>query len=104
MAISYFRTAENLITGFGSISKIGDEAKKLKATRVAIITDKIILQTGLLSKVTEALSKSGLEVDIIDDVVPEPPFEILEEIEAKIEGKGYDLLIGVGGGSALDIT
>lgn len=104
MSITYFRTADTLITGAGSIAQIGEQAKKLNATKVMIVTDKIIRQTGLLSKVTEPLAAVGLEVDIIDDVVPEPPFENLEQMVIQLEGKGYDLLVGVGGGSALDIT
>ncbi len=104
MIISYFRTAETLVTGSGSISKIGEEAKKLNATKVIIITDKVIRQTGLLSKVINPLEEAGLATDIIDDVVPEPPFENLEQMITQIEGKGYDLLVGVGGGSALDIA
>jgi len=104
MAISYFRTAETLVTGSGSISKIGEEAEKLNATKVIIITDKVIRQTGLLSKVINPLEEAGLATDIIDDVVPEPPFENLEQMITQIDGKGYDLLVGVGGGSALDIA
>jgi alcohol dehydrogenase len=104
MTISYFRTGETLVTGSGSISKIGEEAKKLNATKVIIITDKVIRQTGLLSKVINPLEEAGLATDIIDDVVPEPPFENLEQMITQIEGKGYDLLVGVGGGSALDIA
>ncbi|WP_019394131.1 iron-containing alcohol dehydrogenase [Priestia filamentosa] len=104
MTISYFRTAQTLVTGTGSISKIGEEAQKLKATKVMIITDKVIHQTGLLSKVIAPLEEAGLVTDILDDVVPEPPFENLEQMITQIEGKDYDLLVGVGGGSALDIT
>lgn len=104
MTISYFRTAETLVTGSGAISKIGEEAKKLNATKVIIITDKVIRQTGLLSKVLNPLEEAGLATDIIDDVVPEPPFENLEQMITQVEGKGYDLLVGVGGGSALDIA
>ncbi|MGM7719825.1 iron-containing alcohol dehydrogenase [Metabacillus sp. Hm71] len=104
MAIAYFRTADTLITGIGSIAQIGEQAKKLNASKVMIVTDKMIRQTGLLSKVTEPLAAIGILVDIIDEVVPEPPFENLEQMITQIEGKGYDLLVGVGGGSALDIT
>nr|WP_255726606.1 iron-containing alcohol dehydrogenase [Sporosarcina sp. ACRSM] len=93
-----------MITGSGSIAQIGEQAKKLNASKIIIVTDKVIRQTGLLSKVLEPLKAAEIEVDLIDDVVPEPPFENLEEMIIKIEGKGYDLLVGVGGGSALDIT
>ncbi|MGG0383318.1 iron-containing alcohol dehydrogenase [Priestia filamentosa] len=104
MTVSYFRTAQTLVTGTGSISKIGEEAKKLKATKVMMVTDKVIRQTGLLSKVINPLEKAGLVTDIMDDVVPEPPFENLEQMITGLQGKDYDLLVGVGGGSALDIT
>lgn len=59
MSITYFRTADTLITGAGSIAQIGEQAKKLHATKVMIVTDKIIRQTGLLSKVTEPLAAVG---------------------------------------------
>lgn len=104
MAISYFRTADHLITGTGSIAQIGVQAKKLNATKLVIVTDKIIRQTGLLAKVTTPLEEEACDFDIMDDVIPEPPFENLEQIAKQLEGKGYDLLIGIGGGSALDIT
>lgn len=104
MALSFFRTPGALITGTGSIAQIGIEAKKLGVKKVLIITDQIIQQTGLLSKVTEPLNVTGLEYDVIDEVVPEPPFENLEQIALKIEGQGFDLLIGIGGGSVLDVT
>lgn len=104
MGIAYFRTAGTLLTGTGSVTAIGEQAVLLKASKVALITDKIIRETGLLSKVMTPLAAVGLQADIIDDVVPEPPFENLEMLAAKLTGKGYDLLIGVGGGSALDVT
>lgn len=104
MTASYFRTAGTLITGTGSIAEIGEQAKKLSATKVVIVTDKVIRETGLLAKIIDPLTASGLQADIIDEVMPEPPFENLEQLAAQIEGKSYDLLIGVGGGSALDVA
>lgn len=104
MTISYFRTAQTLITGRDSISKIGEEAKKLGSKKAMIITDKVIQQTGLLSRVISPLEEIDLTVDIMDEVMPEPPFENLEQMIMQLEGKEYDLLIGVGGGSVLDAT
>ncbi|MED4072001.1 iron-containing alcohol dehydrogenase [Priestia endophytica] len=104
MTISYFRTAQTLITGRDSISEIGEEAKKLGSKKAMIVTDKIICQTGLLSKVISPLEEMNLAVDIMDEVMPEPPFENLEQMMIQLQGKEYDLLIGVGGGSVLDAT
>lgn len=104
MTISYFRTAQTLITGRDSISEIGEEAKKLGSKKAMIVTDKIICQTGLLSKVISPLEEMNLAIDIMDEVMPEPPFENLEQMMIQLQGKEYDLLIGVGGGSVLDAT
>ncbi|MFD2831180.1 iron-containing alcohol dehydrogenase [Corticicoccus populi] len=103
-SISNFRTAHNIISGIGSIAQIEVETQKLKAQRAVIITDKIILQTGLVDKVSAPLKNAGVHVDIIDEVVPEPPFENIESIYEEIKKKAYDLFIGIGGGSALDVT
>lgn len=102
--ITFFRAPNLLIMGTGSIEKIGEEAKKLGSSKVLIVTDKIILSTGVLDKVTKPLNDIGIAFDINDEIVPEPPFEMLEIITEKIKDKGYDLFIGIGGGSVLDST
>ncbi|MBP1932367.1 iron-containing alcohol dehydrogenase [Ammoniphilus resinae] len=104
MSLSIFRTPSKLIMGTGSIAQIGQEAKKLGATKVLLVTDKILNQNGLVQKVVAPLKKEDLSVDIIDEVIPEPPFENVEQIAGKIRDKGYDLFIGLGGGSSLDVT
>lgn len=104
MRITNFLTPGNLIMGTGSIEKIGEETKKLGGKHVLVVTDAIILQTGLLNHVTEPLSKEGITYDVLDSITPEPPFELLEEIIADIQDKNYDVLIGIGGGSVLDAT
>jgi alcohol dehydrogenase class IV len=101
---SLFRTPNVLITGIGSVAQVGDQAKKLGARKVLIITDKILNQTGLVEKVTVPLEAEGIQVAIIDEVIPEPPFENLEQIARGIRDQGYDAFIGIGGGSALDVT
>lgn len=104
MTTTFFRTPDLLIMGTGSIKQIGEEAKKLGSSKALIITDKIIVSTGLLEKVTKSLTDNGISFDINDEIVPEPPFEMLEEIKEKIKNKDFDLFIGIGGGSVLDST
>jgi alcohol dehydrogenase class IV len=101
---SLFRTPNVLITGIGSVAQVGDQAKNLGARKVLVITDKILNQTGLVEKVTVPLEAEGIQVAIIDEVIPEPPFENLEQIALGIRDQGYDAFIGIGGGSALDVT
>lgn len=104
MTTTFFRAPNLLIMGTGSIKQIGEEAKKLGSSKVLIVTDKVIMSTGLINKVTKPLIDIGISFDINDEIVPEPPFEMLDEISEKIKNKGYDLFIGIGGGSVLDST
>ncbi|MEX2460554.1 MAG: iron-containing alcohol dehydrogenase [Paenibacillaceae bacterium] len=101
---SLFRMPNVLITGIGSVAQVGEQAKILGARKVLVITDKILNQTGLVKKVTVPLEAEGIQVAIIDEVIPEPPFENLEQIARGIQDQGYDAFVGIGGGSALDVT
>lgn len=101
---SIFRMPNVLLTGTGSVQQVGVQAVKLGARKVLVITDKVLNQTGLVKQVTDPLEAENIQVDIIDEVVPEPPFENLEQIARGIRDQGYDVFVGIGGGSALDVT
>jgi len=104
MTISYFRTPTTLLIGRGSVGQIAKEVKKLGASKVLLVTDKVIVQTRLLPYVIEPLEAEEISYDVLDEVEPEPPFDNLEEMADKIKGRDYDLFIGIGGGSVLDAT
>ena len=50
-----------IVISCGCAMKAGDYAKKLGATKVAIIADKIIIQLGMLAPITDSLDKQGIE-------------------------------------------
>lgn len=59
-------------------------------------------QTGLLDKVSRDLESNGLEVCIFDKVVSNPRASAVDEGARLVRQKGVDLIIGLGGGSAMD--
>lgn len=52
----------------------------------------------------EPLEEAGYETEIYTDVVPEPPLAIGEKLVAFTRDNQFDMVIGIGGGSALDLT
>lgn len=90
--------------GVGSLDKLGDEANQLAAKHACIITDPGVYKAGLTDPVKQQLSKAGLAVDIFSEAEPEPTFARLNAMAAKLSKEGYDLLVGVGGGSCMDLT
>lgn len=88
--------------GVGALNTLGDEATKLAAKRVLIVTDPGVYQAGLIDPVKEQLSKARLSVDIFSEAEPEPTFPRLNAAAEQLRKEGYNLLIGVGGGSSMD--
>lgn len=99
-----FQMPARLITGTGSLSLIGGEARNLGAARVLVLADPAVGKHGHSGRLMEQIETAGMTCDVWDEIGPEPPFELLEQISARIRGKGYDLFIGIGGGSVLDVT
>lgn len=102
--IRFFHPTPRLIIGPGSINQLPEEIGRLNGKRVVLVTDPGLVQSGIVFRVEEALIKVGLSVHRFDDVEPDPRYETaVYAAERAKEVKG-DLVIGIGGGSALDIA
>ncbi|NLC51771.1 MAG: iron-containing alcohol dehydrogenase [Firmicutes bacterium] len=100
-----FGTPSSIIFGAGTMEQqLGAQVKKLNGSRVFILTDPGIAKVGILEKVQQILKKEGFEVGVYDQVVPEPPIETVDKIAEEVKDNAYDLLVGLGGGSAMDVT
>lgn len=98
-----FRTPE-LNFGVGAVKGIGIKAKQLGASRVLIVTDKGVVNAGILPRIEEPLKEAGIEFEVYSDVEPEPNLDSLHEIVRIAKDGGFQFFIGVGGGSAMDVT
>lgn len=70
--------------------------------RALIVTDPGIVKAGLLTRLVEALDEYEIPYSIYDKVVPNPTIDNVEEARAIYLQDGCDVLIGLGGGSAID--
>ena len=95
-----FRTAGSVVFGNNAIEQVEDIIGKMKAGRILIITDKGIVQCGLIERLKECLT--GLEYKIYDDIDHTPSFETIRKCTQFVKKDNFDLLIGFGGGSAMD--
>jgi alcohol dehydrogenase class IV len=94
----------NTVIGEGAVGGIADIVKNLTGGKILILTDAGIVKAGLLDAVTAPLQKAGLAFDIYDGCQEEPPIPLLKELSARVRDGSYEILIGVGGGSAMDTT
>lgn len=91
-------------TGWGSLNELLPEVKKHKASKVLLVTDPTLLSIGLVDRVTSPLEKEGYSVTVFSEIVPEPPVKTAEALVQFTKAGHFDLVIGLGGGSALDLA
>lgn len=91
-------------TGWGSLEHLVGEVSRFEGKKVLIVTDPFLHDIGLTNKVTDPLKDAGYEVDVYTEVVPEPPLAIGEKLVSYTRKHEFDMVIGVGGGSALDLA
>ncbi|GMG74312.1 iron-containing alcohol dehydrogenase [Priestia aryabhattai] len=91
-------------TGWGSLQQLLPEVKKYDPAHILIVTDPVLKDIGLVDKVSAPLIQNGYEVDVYADTAPEPPLALGEKLVSYAKSRKFDLVIGVGGGSALDLA
>jgi alcohol dehydrogenase len=97
-----FQTVSRIVYGHGAVSSVGDEVKRLGCGRAVIVTDKGLTENNLLEPLLAALQPAGIETDVFDDVAVEPTPKSIEKCAECIVKAKADIIIGFGGGSALD--
>ena len=102
--ITLFRTIPRIVMGPGAIGQIGDEIHEMKPKKVLLVTDKGIVEAGLMKSALKALEKSRINHVIFDGVEPDPRYEIAADCVDMIRREKADLVIGFGGGSPIDIA
>ena len=93
-----------IIFGCGAIDKVGQEAARLGQGSVLLISDEVLENLGALDKIEAHLKTAGFEVLRFANVEPEPHVELAETIYETFAEESIGVVIGVGGGSVLDIT
>ncbi|WP_336635078.1 iron-containing alcohol dehydrogenase [Lysinibacillus fusiformis] len=91
-------------TGWGCLNQLLPEVERFKATNILIVTDPLLKELGLADKVQQPLRTKGYATTIYTDIAPEPPLAIGEKLVDFTRKHQFDLVIGLGGGSALDLA
>jgi alcohol dehydrogenase class IV len=104
-AFSY-STVPNLVCEPGAARKLGAIARQHfpSSSHALIVTDAGFLKTGLVDAPVADLRQAGIEVSLYTDVVADPPETIVLQAVANARSKGIDLVIGLGGGSSMDVA
>lgn len=79
-----------------------DRLKELPYKKILVITDPFVVKSGMIDMIVNPLSEAGIEYDVFDDVVPDPPIEKISLGVKKLLEYRPEAIVAVGGGSAID--
>ena len=98
--IAVFTAIQRLVQGRGAINQIADEVDRFGKRKILLVTDAGLVKAGIAGRVLDLLA--GREIDVFSDVEPDPSIETVVVCAERVRGAQCDLIIGLGGGSALD--
>lgn len=93
---------QKIVFGSGCINTLADDYQKLGLKRLFILTAPPI--RPLIAELMEKLQAAGTETEVFDNILAEPTVNDFKAILTKAEAFRADSVIGVGGGSVLDIS
>ncbi len=99
-----FTGAKKIVFGNGSILTLASHVKEHHAQNPLIVIDKNLAKTGLQERIASILVSEGIKFTVFDKVEPEPRIELADEGAALAVKNKCDMVIGIGGGSAMDVA
>ena len=102
-AILGFSTAGRIFFGWGATSVLCDVAREF-GRRVFVCTDQNMVKAGIVETVVAHLSQGIAEVKIFDGGQPEVDRRTIEWATTNARTYSPDVIIGLGGGSNLDLA
>jgi len=101
MSFQFLLTAKILVES-GLRQKTGEHLAALGLNKVLLVTDPGVKSAGLLEPVYSSLQQAQITFAEIADVKANPRAEPINQAANRFRGQGFNGLLAVGGGSAMD--
>ena len=88
--------------GKGAVRLLEPELRKMGITRALLVTDRFLYESGAAERVARVLSGAGVEFAVYYNVQPNPTVQVVNDCIAAASAIGAQMLIALGGGSAID--
>ncbi|NEX95195.1 iron-containing alcohol dehydrogenase [Caulobacter sp. 17J65-9] len=97
-----FETTPRIVCEDGAAARLGQFVRELGARRVLVVTDRGLVEAGVVRPALEGLEAAGVEAVLFSDVLADPPEAAVETAVGAARAAGAEAVIGLGGGSSMD--
>ena len=98
----WFRVPEKTYFKYGCLPIALQELADMGKKKAFIVTDRVLFDMGYTNKVTDVLDAYGIQYKIFSDVEPDPTLRCAKAGAAEMAAFNPDVIISLGGGSAMD--
>ena len=99
-----FNTSKSIQFGPGMLGKVGELVRAGIGERVMLVTDPGMVKTGIVDRALKALKAADVAVEVFSDVEADPPEHIILTAAEQAKSAGVEGIVGLGGGSSLDVA
>jgi len=97
-----FTGARKIVFGSGSFNELADHIREIGGTKPFIVLDRNLAGGGLREKVAELFDRAKMKYTLYDRVDAEPALQLADEGAGMARKEKNDIVVGIGGGSAMD--
>ena len=98
----WFRVPEKTYFKYGCLPVALQELADMGKKKAFIVTDRVLFDMGYTNKITDVLDANGIQYKIFSDVEPDPTLRCAKAGAAEMAAFNPDVIISLGGGSAMD--
>ncbi|AET93507.1 alcohol dehydrogenase, class IV [Burkholderia sp. YI23] len=101
-----FTTVPSLLVDYGGARRLGTLLRERyrDERRLVLVTDRFLNESGLIAPALDDLAAQGWQVTVIDDVIADPPDHVVLDAAARAKASGAQIVLGLGGGSSMDVA
>lgn len=99
-----FETVRQIISACGARHQLAAHVTRLGITHLLFVTDPGIIQNALHLDTLKSLKQAKIQVTLYDQVLADPPEEIVLQAVNLAKSSGIDGVLGFGGGSSMDVA
>lgn len=90
--------------GPGAVKALEEEISQRAPKKIFVITDATLQHLGILERALDAMGSYRDRVEVFLNPHPDPDVSVVEACTFRVKEEAFDLIIGIGGGSPLDVV
>lgn len=99
-----FTAPQTILTGLGCYDTVGEHAARLGTHCLLVTGEKSMQEQGIFDKSVKRIGDKGVKITACVGVEHDPSVETVDRAREAFRKNGCDLVLGLGGGSAIDVA